>query len=461
MPDATTCIDEAWLAAPVATDPLRELAPLRRHLKAICVAGATQESGSRQIETCRPRIEAADRAVLNLLADASLPMPAAMRQVALTLDEIHALCVAALDQEARSNSDAARQLYHLQRRYLLALMSFRAPPADLLPRAIAIYRLADSLEARISFGALLALVVVRIEGFAPWEIALIAQAAEYCAGRIDIRPTLPEQPNSWYWLTRTGHQRPIAWSRQPPTCRPELLYFDCSEMADAVSGLARQLNSGTPARLLGLPPAANLPASVEALQRAASRWRAPQERLFQRHELISGMQICCRIGELWRSLRGEEGDDIDVSQWMTLNTGPQGYAVMHLQGNVGGLTAGSALGIRSSGDADWAVCLVRWARSDNPAHIELGLERIAPNAKAVHIAPPNAEPVAALLLPPQPSSAMTETLLASREQMPLSEFTLIEEDLGRVKLTACKTGLLRHQTTATDVREFQRITLPR
>lgn len=456
LPITVPTIDETWLATPLSSDPLRELTPLRRHLKAVRTSG---DARSRQIDACRPRIEAADNAVLGLLASASLPLPESMRQIALALDEVHGLCVEALDRE--DHSDALGRLYHLQRRYLLALMSFRAPPPDLLPRAVAAYRLAGNRrEAGILFGALLAMVVVRIEGFAPWEIALIVSAAEHCAECIDIRPTLPEYPDTWYWLTRTGHQRPIAWSRQPPAARADLLYFDCSEMADAIGRLAQQLSSGTPARLLGLPPAANLPACVETLQRAAARWRAPLERQFQRQDLISGMQICCRIGELWRSLRGEHGAEIEVSHWMTLNTGPQGYAIMHLQGNVSGLVAGSALGIRGSSEAVWAVCLVRWARSDNPAHIELGLELIAPAAKAVHIAPQDGETLAALFLPSHPGLEFSEALLASREQMPLGEFTLIEEEQGRIKLTSCKAGLLLHQTNTTVVREFKRLALP-
>ncbi len=465
MDDTALSIDETWLSGPSAVDPLRELVPLRRHLKMVCRPGLQRPRDlEARLAACIERVEAVDAAMLLLLTSASLPMPPALRQLVMALDEVHALCADALERAGRAEtggSGAIQQIYHLHRRHLIAIMSFRAPPPDLLPRAIAAYRKSpDSTRANTLFGSLLALAAIRVEGFAPWEIALIAAITERSASSVGVSDAPPVSTDSCYWLTQTGHQRPIAWSRQAPLKRSDLLFFDCSGVAQSINEIVDALQSGAPAVRLGLPPVANQPICIETLRRAVSTWQAPRERRATRHADIRGVQLCCRLGELWRSLNEETGADVDISQWMTLNAGAQGCAVMHLHGDVGGLMAGSALGIRATGEIGWSVCLIRWARSENPAHIELGLELLSPDAKSVRVARADRDAAALLLLPAQPAIGAGEALLSSREQMPQGEFTLIEEDQHRVRFTTCRAGPLRHQSSTTEVREFVRLQMP-
>ena len=464
MSPSARVTDDAWLEHPISGDPLLELVPLRRHLRTICRAGEIPaETLERKIEACRLRIEAVDAATLAILDGASLPLSSSARQIVLALDEIHGLCAEALEAEARLSGPAfaaVRRLYHLQRLQLIAMMSFRVPPPDLMVRAIAAYEQAPAPRTNQLFGTILSLSAIRVEGFAPWEIALIAKAAERFAAPVGIRSTAPENPHACYWMTQTGHQWPTSFRRQPPVDRSDLLYFDCSALAASVADVAESLGSGTPAPQLGLPATANRPPSIEALRRAVAHWKSPRDRSVGRQKQIHGVQLCCRLGELWRSLSSKDGSDIEVSQWMTLNTGAQGCAVMHLRGNVTGLVAGGALGIRSGEETTWSVCLIRWARSENPAHIELGLEVLTTSASAVRVAPAGGGPASVLLLRANDESGTGEALLAARDQIPAGDFVLIEENDGRVKLTACKAGALRHQSSSTEVRDFQRLPMP-
>ncbi|EKE16563.1 MAG: hypothetical protein ACD_10C00912G0001, partial [uncultured bacterium] len=64
---------------------------------------------------------------------------------------------------------------------------------------------------------------------------------------------------------------------------------------------------------------------------------------------------------------------------MVTNESPDGYALMHISGNTNGLHVGDIIALQALGEhvetpAAWHVCLIRWAISENPEHIELGLE---------------------------------------------------------------------------------------
>ena len=104
---------------------------------------------------------------------------------------------------------------------------------------------------------------------------------------------------------------------------------------------------------------------------------------------------------------------------MVTNESPDGYALMHMTGQthqlrVGDITALQAIGDRTEAVPLWHVCIVRWALSENPEHIELGLQLLASRAQAAEIAQPfelESGKIAALILPETPPLRHTQSLI--------------------------------------------------
>jgi hypothetical protein len=149
---------------------------------------------------------------------------------------------------------------------------------------------------------------------------------------------------------------------------------------------------------------------------------------------------------------------------MVLNESASGYAIMHVAGALAGLVAGSAIGLRPASDKPWNICIVRWARSDNPEHIELGLEVIAPQAEAVRIARAgkNGETASlpALLLPPLAAIGRGAALLTARGCFAPGPFTLLNESTGRLQLAECTASHLQMHTACVEIFEFDRLRTP-
>jgi hypothetical protein len=95
---------------------------------------------------------------------------------------------------------------------------------------------------------------------------------------------------------------------------------------------------------------------------------------------------------------------------MVTNESPDGYSLMHMAGQtesakVGDIVAVQALGERAELEPIWHVCIVRWALSENPEHVELGLQQLASHVIAAELVRPlemNSKHIAALILPQMP-----------------------------------------------------------
>jgi hypothetical protein len=133
---------------------------------------------------------------------------------------------------------------------------------------------------------------------------------------------------------------------------------------------------------------------------------------------------------------------------------------MHVSGNTRGLVAGCALAVQASGSPQWSLCVVRWARSDNPEHLELGLEVIGASAQAVRLIRPGGsesdESGQAFLLPPISAAQRGEALLCVPGFHQARGLTLVSESAGRIQVTECMPGPLLLQTSRIELFEFSR-----
>jgi hypothetical protein len=106
---------------------------------------------------------------------------------------------------------------------------------------------------------------------------------------------------------------------------------------------------------------------------------------------------------------------------MVTNESPDGYALMHMSGQtfhlrVGDLVAIQPTGERAEREPQWHVGIVRWAVSENPEHIEIGIQQLASHAIAAEvIRPPEDETgnLSALILPEMPPMRMLPALVTA------------------------------------------------
>lgn len=485
----------AWLGTPPATDALRDLTPMRRHLIAIAEVGIPALQYAKILELFEARAALTAAAVKPLLLDATLPIAKRLRTVAQGLMQVHeALASGYLrvlretpsralhDEAGLLDGLCAAGLASLERQYEIAQFVASPAPQDFWIRAEAFYRLATSTPstdsaqgptesaALLRLGTLLALAAAQPEGFSPREIAFLAEYLRRHPGAVEIRGTAASPSDSDFWLLGIRGFAPTAAVRRraPPDAT---LHFRCVELAARAREDLSRIERGDPVASIGLPQEAALTDYCDVLSRAAEHWERPRSRSTQRRRQGYRVQVCTSLGSLWQhadpaSVSAEI--EFAASEWMIVNESANGYAIMHVAGELSGLVAGSAIGLRPAADKPWSICLVRWARSDNPEHIELGLELVAPAARAVRIArradtedgAPHTAPQPALLLPPLPAVKRAEALLTTRGTFAPGLFTLLSESAGRIQVADCTGSHLLMHTACVEIFEFERLRTP-
>lgn len=456
----------AWLAAPPTQDPLADLMPLRRSLRTLAGADIQDPHKLRIMRIVEPRLARVDAEVQSLLLDTALPLSRPLHDIARAILECHARTADILDTANATvpAESKTRGIFHLGRQILLSVLAFGHPPrgfwSSMAERLPAIQQ--DAASLRLA-GRVFALAAAQPDSLAPRELLFLDAVLQQSGAHIELESALPESmPSTLFWLDPEQDLAPWPAARGVPIPGTSCLAADFSSLIERVRGTVELLESGTPGSQLGLPREANLPDYRNVLQRTLSFWVNPPLRRLPRRSQRQEIRMCIRLGDLWRVLQDETLSDGEISDWVVTNKSPNGYAVTHVGGKVSGLIAGAALGIREMPDAPWSVCLIRWARSDGPEQVDLGLEIIAPHAHAVRLVPDASdhEAVPALLLPALPRVLRREALLTARGRYGRHSFNLVGGKADQITLTSCRPGHLILETSSVEIFEFERLREP-
>lgn len=442
-------------------DPLGSLVPLRRNLGAILSTDMNFERREAQLDHYAKELWEIDATVFAILLDSSLPLSNHTRTITQALNHIHNL--AADGYVAINKANAAQKvLRHTSRQLLLAHISGSRAPQDIWALSMTAWGnpagQANSNQLK-RFGAMLALEAAQPESMMPRELMFLDAVLEKHAHDVIVTHDLPQHSiHAWYWLDATADHPPASLKRQSPPSGGRLLFFNCTFLAERIRFLANELSTGTPASLLGLPAEGNLPDYQRVLHNAIELWCSPVQRQHPRRKQGYRVKICTRLSNVWQSLVDEVAETEYISEWIVQNESPAGYAIMHLTGSLSGLTIGGAIGLRTSNDAPWSICLIRSMRSNNASHVELGLEMLSATATAVRIVPTQAEshPIPALLLPPIPNIVKAESILFSHSNKLPNAFALVVEQGEHIQVTQCRRGNVLVQTSSIDIFEFSR-----
>jgi hypothetical protein len=133
---------------------------------------------------------------------------------------------------------------------------------------------------------------------------------------------------------------------------------------------------------------------------------------------------------------------------------------MHMSGHTADIRVGDIVALQATEEHSgtptaWHICIIRWAISENPEHIELGLQMLAPKAIAVKIASPyelESSKVAALILPPTPPLRPTQSLVVPTGLINENtrKITVLLED-ENLKIQELQATALHEQTSSIEI----------
>jgi hypothetical protein len=254
--------------------------------------------------------------------------------------------------------------------------------------------------------------------FSPAELEFIGKFIACNAPDIEFLDTPPLDSDGIFWIDPDKDLPANALIRRMPPPDTSVLYFSCDAIAELALQARAELLQGTPAETLGLPPFADTPVGPSTLLRLNRLWGHPSKRRFSRRRQSYRANLCSGLGNLWQLMKSQQTPK-KMSEWMVTNESPDGYSLMHMSGNTHHLRVGDIVALQTLDEQEestptWHVCIVRWAVSENPEHIELGLQILAPKATAVEITQANAPDsgnVAALMLPSAPPLRPTQSLV--------------------------------------------------
>lgn len=274
---------------------------------------------------------------------------------------------------------------------------------------------ADPKEGRTIEQTYLATVLLACcqpASFASEELLFLADYIRTVQDRVEASEQTP-LGHGVFWIDPEKDQPASALSRRVPPPDTSVLYFSCDAIATGAREHLDALENGYRAENIGLPNFADTPAGHGVLRRIAERWGTPAKRRFPRRRQSYRVDLCAGLDTLWQLFSFPDTEPENLSSWMITNESPDGCAMMHMTGPTDNLRTGDIVAIRTENEdenaavtRDWEVCIVRWAISENPEHIELGIQILAPSAEPTLVAIPRDDEtptrVSGLLLPQLP-----------------------------------------------------------
>ena len=408
------------------------------------------------------------------LSSQALPLPRPLRQRTRQTASLLALLAETYARNPASPATpAATRPHHLWQALQASLWQLRTDQQSAAPsepgtwlRIHALYRRAReqgihqhpgprrtaSIEAL--YLQLVLAAIAQPTSFSPDEIGFIG---DYLAQSLPL-PELtqhPGQARTTFWIDPDKDLPAQALVRRNPPPETAILYLDCQTLAARIGEHCQQLQQGSTAEQLGLPPQAPgfpLPATLRRLQQLwgePARRRFPRRRQSYRASLLSGLDTLCQLAR-------DDTTSPPGSHWMVINESPDGYALMHVSGDSSSIRVGDVVAIRPQRDATsdrshWQPCLIRWVVSDNPEHLEIGLQVLAPQMQAAEIAGlPQATP--ALFLPEKPPLRPQAGLVVAAGSLPgQPERLLLLVEQGNLCIREVRPTRLDDQTASVEI----------
>lgn len=474
----------AWLQSEENADPRQELDALREHLATVARADLAPADLHRLIDAFFHRTRRLSLALQPHLVAAALPLEQYLRSIAEGLRGVYAMledCYCRLieapgEDNPRTMQPASALLAGAALNTLLEQVRINIhiaspAPAKLWLKAHRLYRLcaADgedptrALDADVAYKAMVAQAAAQPEGFSPAEAAILQAYLQRYAMMVDLLDQRPDDGSaSWFWMDTDRDIGPTPSNRRIPARHGRLMFISCVRLAHRLDEHLNDMERGASLKDLKLPDLLAPNTAISFLRRVQQYWNSPPHRHFSRRPHSYRAQLCAGLENFWHLLKSGDtsgnGDAARTTEWTVTNESPAGFSVMHVSGTVEGLRIGSLIALRASADDDWKVCIVRWMRSENAEHIELGLELVSPNAESVSLLfrddGDDQQPKPGLLLPPGTALRRHPAIIAPSGSYSSRRFFIIPES-GKAQMSRGRLLSLDLQTDSVELFQFE------
>jgi hypothetical protein len=476
-----------WLDTPPA-QPADELTPLRTHLKALREMPATANQRASALERLYTRSIFVVSKLLPTLKNIALPTPRKTRHIVHGMQDL--LQMLSEDLQAslgkfdeymirglRQEQDLTlwRSLHALAQNLLISDLVASPPCVGIWQQLHQVFETATRLQLADStpkgapcslqqiYCAALLLGCAQPASFTSREIAFVADYLVRFTDRAEPFTDATPDSQGTFWIHSLHDAPAFACSRKTAPADPDVRYFSCTRLAKLIEEQLESLDAGSTPAQLNLPDFAGTPAGQGALRRLAGYWGNPGKRRFPRRRQNYRAVLCAGLDCLWHLFQDNGAEAANVSNWMITNESPDGYTIMHVSGKTGKLGVGDISAIRTESGSDWQICLVRWALSENPEHMELGLQILASRAVPAILALPseaddgeNSGLLPVLILPEIPLLRPTQTLIAPSDGLVEQHKKLVLlVNQKNIEVREMKTTKLDEQTGSVAVYSIQ------
>jgi hypothetical protein len=261
----------------------------------------------------------------------------------------------------------------------------------------------------------LLLAAVQPVSFMPQDLAHVTRLLIHHADDVVLSAIMPrDQKNTTgiFWLSPGSDAPSFAFNRREPLPIGQIFYFDGAAIARKLKAELPE-NAGEAGRERRGPKM--------LLARVVNMLASPGKRRFPRRRHQSELrQVTLFIGldNCWQRLCQqqvgvEEGrEPVSGSQWMIVNESPDGYALMLMKGKPSSVHVGDVVILRPDSERHELACLVRWVQSENPEHLEIGLQIAALQAVPAMALVSETDNLPVLWLSPHPPVRATPAIIA-------------------------------------------------
>lgn len=482
----------AWLDAPPLLDASDELAPLVDHLEFLRTSQESPQQRTSALDRLYTRSISVFKSLLPSLTgvDLPVPIPRKTRQLAHSLQEL--LQTLAVDLLATFGTDDIQQNCELSQRQKLTLWrclnalsqhllisNLAASPASngIWRQLHQIYETvrrqglegnvpeeAPSSLQNVYFSAIL-LGCAQPASFTSSEIKFIVACIEKFVDLVDSTGDAEKKTSATFWIDPSRDAAALACSRKSAPPDTLVHYFSCNRLASQLKQQLALLEDGVSPPQIDLPDFAATPAGHGVLRRLIAYWGEPGKRRFPRRRQNYRAALCSGLHSVWHLFQDGDAATIETSSWMITNESPNGYALMHVSGKMGGISVGDIAAIRTESGGRWQICMVRWALSENQEHLELGLQILATRAEPAHLARPSDTgapgQLPVLILPEIKALQATEMLVVptgTLESQPVKLVLVVEKE--NIEVREVKSTRLGEQNSHIEVFSIEPDTLP-
>lgn len=295
--------------------------------------------------------------------------------------------------------------------------------------------------------------------FLPGDLDLVEALVKELGNTAHLGFAMERRPHVGLFVVKPQRDLPgyAVSKRHHPVPQHHDLLLNSAPVAEALASKLARLGSGGSVSEVGLPSSVDVERARALLARLLTHWGAVSHRRFNRLRTHARVDVCVGIESIWSFLNAPEGEVAPPTEWTVTNESPRGFALMHVSGPITPIRVGEVVGLRAREQRMCHICVVRWVLSDNPHHLELGLEEISPNARPVQLRLAHGEAETAqhaLLLPEEPGHNRAASLLAPISRLDATCEMSVGELQAKLKV---KPTLLVEQTSSVQLLQFSSV----